>query len=428
MKKSSFILLTALSASLLTACGNIDEQQSSVSNKEEEVIIKIAWWGEQNRTDYTLEVIELFEEKHPGVHVEAEYAGWSDYWRRLAPQAAANELPDIIQMDLSYLTQYAESNQIADLSPYIGKQINIDHISDNAVSGGKINGGIFGFNLGYTTSAYYYNASILEEIGVDRIPVEWTWKEYKDFSVKAAEAGYATGEGVGETQVLFDYYLRTKGAKLFATGGSELGYEDDQFFIDFYAMQKQLIEIGAAPTPDQTAQRTGPEEDPLGNGESFGGVGWAAQFQAVQQHAEDRLDLHVPPVDEDGTNGLYLKPSMFFSIAKQSEHKELAAEFINFFVNNEQANELILADRGIPVSSEIKQLLREKVPEAQAEVFDYISWAEHNSQPMGGADPAFANEVIEVLQHLAEQIVYGQKTVEDAAKEFRIKAESILSQ
>ncbi|GAA3329109.1 hypothetical protein GCM10020331_075810 [Ectobacillus funiculus] len=48
------------------------------------------------------------KKEHPNVHIEAEFANWDDYWKKLAPMAAANQLPDVMQMDTAYLSQYGE--------------------------------------------------------------------------------------------------------------------------------------------------------------------------------------------------------------------------------------------------------------------------------------------------------------------------------
>lgn len=67
------------------------------------VTLRVSWWGEQQRHDDTMKVIELYEKKHPNVRIEAEFGNWDDYWKKLAPMAAASRLPDVIQMDASYL-------------------------------------------------------------------------------------------------------------------------------------------------------------------------------------------------------------------------------------------------------------------------------------------------------------------------------------
>ena len=124
--------------------------------------------------------------------------------------------------------------------------------------------------------------------------------------------------------------------------------------------------------------------------------------------------------------GLFLKPSMFFSVSENSKVKEEAAKFINFFVNDIEANKLILGDRGVPVSSKVKEALKAVSTEAQIQVYDYVAWAETNSSAMDPADPIGSAEVFKSLTSLAEQMNYNKINPEDAAKKFRDEATSIL--
>ncbi len=396
----------------------------SDSGGEEEVTLRIAWWGSQPRHDYTNEVIDMYMEKHPNVKIEAEYASWDDYWQKLAPQAAANELPDIIQMDLSYLTQYAENNQLADLNKYIGKQIDVSNIADSVVDGGSVGDGIYGFNLGVNALGFHYDPATLKKAGIDSIPEDWTWDDYKEMSDKAVESGLFFDTGY-KADVFFNYYLRTKGSRLYAEDGSGLGYDDDQLFVDFFTMVQDQVEKKATPTPDYLAQRTGVEDNPVVTEEAIGIWQWSNQFVGLDEIASNPLEM-APMPGPNSSDGLFLKPSMFFSVAENSEHKEAAAEFIDFFINDVEANKLIKGDRGVPGSSEVKEALKPVISEAQAQVFEYVEWAEQNSSPMGAPDPAGAGEVIELFDTIAEQISYGEVSPEDAAKSFRSQAESIL--
>jgi len=187
------------------------------------------------------------------------------------------------------------------------------------------------------------------------------------------------------------------------------------------------VEKKATPTPDFLAQLSGVEDDPVVKQEGVGIWQWSNQFVGLQQVADRPMAIHPMP-GPNVAEGLFLKPSMYFSVSENSEHKEAAAEFINFFVNDVEANKLILGDRGVPGSSVVKEALKEELSEAQVEVFEYIEWAEQNSSPMGAPDPAQAGEIIELLDSLSEQMMYGEISPQDAAKDFRNQAESILSQ
>ncbi len=441
MKKSLLLLLGIMMVLWLAACSGDDSSEDANSDTDneageestdedteasgEEVTLRMAWWGSQPRNDYTLEVIEMFEEQNPNVTIEAEYAGWEDYWQKLAPQAAANELPDIVQMDLSYISQYAENGQLADLEPFIGEQIDNTNIPENTIEAGRINEGIYGFNLGSNALSFNYNPELLAEIGIDELPEPYSWDQYQEMSQKAVDAGYKFDTGM-QADVFFNYYLRQHDARLYAEDGSGLGYEDDQLFVDFFTILKEQVDSGATASPDELAQQAGPEDSSAMKGEGVGVFQWSNQFVGIEELSDNLQFSIAPPPGEDLEAGLFLKPSMYYSVSENSEHKEVAAEFIDFWVNNVEANKLILGDRGAPVSTVVQEEISSEVSDAQAQVFEYVTWAGENSSPMGAPDPAGAGEIIELLTNLSEQIIYGEISAEDGAENFRNQAGSIL--
>ncbi|MFC4321513.1 ABC transporter substrate-binding protein [Litchfieldia salsa] len=435
MKKWLMLFLSVFMVFSLAACSGSSStsetpsdsgEKSGDDSKVEEVKLRIAWWGSEPRHDYTLKVIEMYEKENPGVKIQAEYASWDDYWKKLAPQASASQLPDIVQMDLSYFSQYAENGQLTDLSPYLGNQLDVSNFTDNYVDGGKIDDKLYGFNLGVNVVGFHYDEALLKKAGVDSLAEDWNWDDYKEVAQKAKDAGIFIDTGM-KADVFFNYYLRTLGKSLYNEDGTGLGYEDDQMFKDFFEMTSQLVIDGAVPTPDYMAQVKGMEDNPVVKQDAIGTWQWSNQFVGLQQVANRELKLQNMP-GPGISDGLYLKPSMFWSVANNSKNKEEAAKFISFFVNNEEANKLILGDRGIPGSSVVKEALKPVLTPQQVQVFDSVAWAEQNSSEFDGPDPIGAGEIIETLDLLSEQMSYGQLSPEDAAKQFRQQAESILSQ
>ncbi|WP_299090792.1 sugar ABC transporter substrate-binding protein [uncultured Metabacillus sp.] len=431
MKKFLFLLLSIVMVFSLAACSGSSSSGGSGSGSESggqdgKIKLRIAWWGDQPRHDYTLEIIKKYEEQNPNVDIQAEYASWDDYWKKLAPQASAGQLPDIIQMDLSYFSQYAGNGQLADLTPFVGKEIDTTNYTENYINGGKIGDKLYGFNAGVNVVGFHYDPEVLKKAGVESLDENWTWDDYKEIAKKAKAAGIFMDTGM-KADVFFNYYLRTQGKSLYSEDGTKLGYEDDQLFIDFFEMTSSLVKDGAVPTPDYLAQLKGIEDDPVVKQEAIGIWQWSNQFVGLQQVANRPLQIHNMP-GPGMKEGLYLKPSMFWSVSKNSKHQEEAAKFINFLVNDIEANKLALGDRGVPGSSVIKEELKPFLSPEQVQVFDSVAWAEQNSSPFDGPDPIGAGEVIELLDSLSEQMNYGQLKVEDAAKQFRQQAESILSQ
>lgn len=445
MKKWATLLLALTLVFTLAACGSSggngggagDETQGAANGgtnaggnaekgkEPEPVTLRIAWWGSQPRHDYTLKVIEMYRQKYPNVKIEAEYANFDDYWKKLAPQAAANELPDIVQMDISYLSQYGGKGQLEDLTPYIGNQIQVADISENAIAGGKLGNALYGFNIGVNAVNFQYDPELLKKLGIDKPDDNWTWDDYYALAGKAKEAGLYFDGGF-RPEVFFGYYLRTKGQNLYNAEGTALGYEDDQLFVDFFAPLARLVKDGDTPTPDVKAQVKGLEDDLVVKGQQIGIWQWTNQFVGIQQVANRPLEMaHMPGPNRE--KGLYLKPSMYFSISKNSKVKEEAAKFIDFWVNDIEANKLIKGDRGVPVSAKVIEAVKPTLDPAQVQVFDYVAWAQENSSPMDPPDPVGAAEIIALFKTVTEEMDFQKLSPEDAAKRFRSEANAILA-
>ncbi|HKM05416.1 MAG TPA: extracellular solute-binding protein, partial [Sphaerochaeta sp.] len=117
--------------------------------EQKDSTMRLAWWGNPTRDERTYKAVELFTAKYPEIKIETETTGWGGYWDKLNTQAAAGSLPDLIQHDYAYMLQWVGRNQLADLTPYIEKGIiDISKINESFLSGGKVNGKIYGISLG----------------------------------------------------------------------------------------------------------------------------------------------------------------------------------------------------------------------------------------------------------------------------------------
>jgi len=409
-----------------SSSGNASPSPSAQpSQPPQNVTLRVAWWGGQPRHDYTLKVIEMYQQQNPHVKIEPEYASFDDYWKRLAPQAAANELPDILQMDLMYIVQYGEKGQLEDLTPYLGSIIKTDDISENVINGGKVGGKLYGFNLGVNTLQVHYDPELLKQAGVT-LDQNWTWDDYERIALEVKQKTGLYFDTSLRPEVFFGYFLRTKGKTLYSADGTSLGYDDDALFVEYFGRTARLAKAGASPLPDVTAQIKGLEDDLMVKKQAVSVWQWTNQFVGISKVANRPLEMHPLP-GPNREKGLYLKPSMFFSISKNSKHKEEAAKFINFFVNDIEANKLIKGDRGVPVSAKVKEALKPVLSPAEAKVFDFVAWAEKNSSPMDPPDPIGAAEVANLLKTYDEQLKFNKITPEEAARKFREQANAVLA-
>lgn len=400
----------------------------STAPSKDPVKLRVAWWGGQARHDYTLKVIELYEKQHPNVKIEAEYAPFDDYWKKLAPQASANQLPDVIQMDISYLSQYGGKNQLADLTPYTKNGLlDVSSISPNALSGGEVGGKLVAMNLGVNALNTTLDVNTFKSLGITVPGKDWTWEDFDAIAAKAKAAGKQIGGFGVRHEVFFPYYLRTIDQKMYNADGTALGFSDDKPLVDYFKRYQKWYDAGYILSLDKESQKKGvAEEDEILLGNAIAGNGWSNQFLAVANLVKDRPLELFPLPGRNGNKGLFLKPSMYFSVTNNSKQKEEAAKFISFFVNDIEANKLIKGDRGVPVSSKVKDALKPLLSPNEVKIFDYVAWAEQNSSQMDPPNPVGSIEIEKLLKATSEQILYKKTTIEEAAAKFRKDANAIL--
>lgn len=400
--------------------------ETAKSENKHNVKLRIAWWGGQARHDYTLKLIELYQQQNPGVKIDTEYAGFDDYWKKLAPQAAANQLPDIIQMDISYLNQYSSKNQLEDLDELTNNgTLDVRSASPETIDSGRIGGKLYGIPLGVNAMGATFDAALLKLAGIASIPANWTWSDLEQI------AKQMKGQGKVLDHMRFDqffpYYLRTQNQHYFSSDGTSLGYSEPQYFIDYFTMYLKWYDAGYMRNWDkESLTKLTPEENPVALGDGFMTMAWSNQFVTLQEASKKSLNMIGLP-GPNGKQGLYLKPTMLFSISKSSKQKTEAAKFMSWFINDLEANKLINGDRGIPISAAVKEGLKPTLTEADQKVYDYVAWAQLNSSVMDPPDPPGAAEVSKLLRDMQEQILYRKLSVEEAATRFMNDANAILA-
>jgi len=427
MNKYWFPALFLAIALIVISCSSPHQKVVSSDNPPP-VTLRIAWWGGTPRHENTRKVIEMYEKQNPHVQIEVEYDNWDDYWKRIAPMAAANQLPDIIQMDLQYLKPYAEKGLLEELTPYVTKElIDTEAISSHATRGGKINDKLYGITLGLNAPAVIVDVEMLASMGIQPPAENWTWDDFEQVVKEVKKRGNRYGtNGMKPPEVFFPYFLRTHGRNLYHSDYTSLGYAEDELFVDYFKRQLRLVELGAFPSPDVTDRIKKMEDELIVKGEAPIHWTWSNVYLTFSEAAGRPLELLMPP-GPGQKEGMFVKPSMFFSIAKSSTNKKEAAKFINFFVNDVEANKLMKGERGVPVSSKVVEALKVELNTEQVKVFAYMERVSKEGISLVPPDPLGAAEVVRSLLEISDQILYKRMTPEEGAITFRKLANEILS-
>src|SRR6478609_2207888 len=144
----------------LAAIGSLPAQAQAAKR------IRMYWWGSKERADRTIKANDLYKAKNPTVAIEGETLGWGDYWQRLATQAAGRNMPDLIQMDYRYIFEYARRGGLLPLDEFVGKTLMIADFGAPATDCGKVDGKLYGINLGMNSSAVLYAKDIFAQAGL----------------------------------------------------------------------------------------------------------------------------------------------------------------------------------------------------------------------------------------------------------------------
>jgi multiple sugar transport system substrate-binding protein len=342
-----------------------------------------------------------------------------------------------MQHDYARIEEWVNNGLLTPLDSYIESgAIDTEFISDSSLAGGVVNGEMFGINLGNNSENFTLDADAFAAAGLELPAVDWTWSDFEEIAMTLHEelGIYAIDAGITTEQLWKSLYMSCCDSWAYNEDGTALGYDDDSYLVEYYNMLLRLQEAGALQSYEENVAMgdQGVEANLLVTGDAAMGYFWSNQIVAVSTAAgEDRnFVMHTVPRVEGGQPANYIKPSMFFSITSQATAPDEAAAFIDWFVNSVEANEILEAERGVPVSSVVRDALAPNLGVAQAEMFNFLGVIEENNSPIRPADPAGHADIQNNVwgPEFVEPVMFGMISPEEAAQILREEATNILGQ
>jgi multiple sugar transport system substrate-binding protein len=439
MKKRNWLwsmLVLLLCAITVIGCSSTQsgsEGQTNTSKEGEKAAddggtteIRVAWWGSQGRHDRTLAAIELFEEKYPDIKVVPEFTGWDGYWEKLNTQAAGNNLPDVVQMDVAKLNEYRSRDQLIDLAPYINDGIiNLEDVEDVYQDINVDGNSVWAVSLGANALGAVYSKTLFEEAGIELEP-GYTYDELHQALVKAKDVlgddfyGYSFANADYES---FYVYVRQNGEQFYNNEG--LGFKQETL-TNYFEFVKKLVDDGVTPPQSLVLEHLDLADSLVARGEAALQMSASNQVVGVAAGTEDKVGLMILPSLQGGEPGNWIRPSQSLSITQSAENPEAAAKFIDFMTNSLEANEILAAERGVPISSKVREHIYDMLDEPTQEQFSFLETLVDYSKPADPLPPAGETEVRAAFMRTAEAVNYGQITPEEAAEKFMKEAQQIL--
>ena len=456
-KKMALIMAGLMAIGSLTACGGSKTSSetpaaSQAASSEagsagtvaadngaasgDSVNLIFSWWGNQTRNERTQAVLDMYTEQNPNVTFDGQFAEWADYWNKLATASAGHALPDIVQMDYKYLEQYVSNNLLVDLTPYIESGvIDVSNVDEGILNSGKVGDGIYAICNGINAPALLYNKTLLDENGIT-VKDNMTTDEFMDLCREVYEkTGYKTNVAYNNGDNLIEYTMRANGEILFEK--DKLGVASPESLEAFFNYYEVGMKEGWHVDPSIFAERTigSVEQEPLVYGTNPETMSWCAfyysnQLTAMMNAAPEGMEIGMTTwPSADPVKSDYLKPSQFFAVTVDSKNPEEAAKVLNFITNSEECNNVLLGERGVPISSVVADAIAPQMSEGDQEVIRYINEVvTPNSSTINPPAPDGASEVYDLIDKLEERLCYGEITAKEAAQELFEQGNKIMAQ
>ncbi|HVE51235.1 MAG TPA: extracellular solute-binding protein [Casimicrobiaceae bacterium] len=386
--------------------------------------LRCFWWGNPDRDKRTRAALETYAKKH-NLQIAAESMGWGDYWTKLGTQVAGGNPPDLIQMDYRYLFEYARRNTLLPLD----KLLPLPDFSKNDLEGGKVDGKLYGVNLGSNSKAMQYDVEMLKKVGVASIPIDWTWDDHARIAGEISKINPGKYWGSSDNmrwEQSFEQWLHSRGKPLYTAEG-KAGFTPDDVAAWFDHWDK-LRKAGVVPTPDVAASNNSKiEEYELTRGLTAMSFANSNQLVAFQGLNKNKLAIHVFPRVKGGTSGHYIKPAMMMSVSSKTKTPEEAARVINYMVTDPEGVKILGIERGVPCSAAARALLLPEADDLGKLQIDYVAQVTKIAVPLPPPPPKGAGEIENLLKRVADSVAFGKTSIKDGASQFHTEAVNTLA-
>lgn len=415
---TAVVLLAGVAAGA-AGCGD----DSGGSNEGGKITLRYSWWGNADRAAKMQQALTLYKTKNPNVVITPSFQEYPDYWTKIATETAGGNAPDVLQMDFSYLREYADRNVLLDLKTQEGKGLDVSKLLPAFGGAGEINGKRFAVPIAGNTWSMYYDPAAFAKAGVEEPKVGWTWDDYYTTMgkiTKAHDSKLWGGADPGGRIYNLEAQLRQRGKLLFTEEG-KLGFTKE----DLTEFWRKGEELRAAKTVIPAEKVAEIEPKPAMSADLIASEpGWDNFLIRYAGETKRELKLGPLPTNTPGQLGQYLKPSMLLSASSRTKHPEEAAKLIDFLINDPEAGKIFGANRGIPASKAQRDAI--EFTGAEKAIVDYEDGIVDQLQKTPPAPPKGAGAIEAAFLRINEEMAYDKIELAAAVEQFFKEAEETL--
>lgn len=427
--KKNLLLIMAMLVSLigLTACQTAESESASQGGGSGEEITLDLWHFDPGaRQEVYDDAIKRFEEKNPGVKVNALQIPNDDYKQRIMVSMSGGTPPDVFaSWGGGWLKEFAESNMVKDLT---NEDIDYSQFVDVAVENSTYNDKTYGLPLGISTYQFFYNKEIFEKHDLE---VPETYDELLEIVDVLKEEDIYPIALANQPQWPGAFYMmyfadRLGGEEVFKNANERTGEGfDSEVFVEAGEYIQKLVEKDAFnPGFNGIPYDEGQARQLMYSEKAAMMVMTTGFINNVRQEFpsfEEKMGVFKFPVIENGKGNptnISAGVSPVWSVYKETKHPELTIELIKELTSVETAQDYAnkagapVAVKGVEVEDEYLKVFTKWVNDANSIQFPY--------------DQTLDPELAEVHKNTTYELFGGSITPQEAADAMEKKAKEVL--
>lgn len=397
-------------------------EKSALEDPNKKVEIRFSWWGGDSRHEATRAAVDAFMKKYPNITVKTEFGGWDGWQDKFTAQMAGKSAPDVAQTNWNWLTIFSkDGNGFYDLNQ-LSKELGLENYDPEILKATTVQGKLNGIPVSMTGRVFYLNKTTWDKFGVG---IPKTWEEFFAAGEKFEKGYWPIDVSSLDAWLLAMTYIEQKTGKQYINNDGKLQYtvDDIKIGLQFY---KDLMDKKVCETIEERVSEGGASDAAVvtmkrwieGNyGGAFEWTSTASKIAGPLKEKNNELVLANMPIPSDAkSTGAMLKPSMMFSINKDTKYPKESAALLNFLLNDPEGVKLMSMERGIPLSKSGYETLKGEGKLKGLE-FDGTEWLKANKGV--GLSPYVEHSKLKAIYiSTAEQLSYGKMTVDQAAQYF----------
>jgi ABC-type glycerol-3-phosphate transport system substrate-binding protein len=405
MKLAKPIALLAASAAVLAIAGCTTGGGGSDGDP-----VTLEFWSfyQGSEADFVDSWVKDWNATHEDIQINHTVVSQTEYTTTLIPTALANgSAPDILYVEPSTFTKYAESGALADLSSYYTPELKADilpAVLDSATFDGKI----LALPMELETLGLFYNEDLLAS---QNITPPTTWDE-----LQAAATQLTTADSYGlvlpvedSGYTLFNFYPFMWMAGADVTDGNGNYTVDTPEFADALDFWGSFVAGGSSPTSLQI----GPWD--VGNIATGVAAMQESGSYAIKATETDYKDASISAMalpSPSGSDSITVAGGQKLAVNAASKHIDEAADFIFSAFGSD---DISLAS-GWVTEAKFAYPARQSVIDANQDVFDEGLRANFTAfYDTARPEPSYPAVVTEALRTALQDVMFGGLSGADAA-------------